>query len=90
MSTVEAASRRFHFWQSCFNCGSCSRLLQQRGLRLRELEAGNHDTLDFPGLLIKHSNWRWPTRNLAGNAIDFGMKVLKRSFHDTMLEITRR
>jgi hypothetical protein len=65
-------------------------LLQRRGLRLRELQAGNYETLDFPGLLIKDSYWRWPTRDLAGNAIDFGMKVLKLSFHDTMLEITRR
>jgi|GEM_PF-5804804 len=33
---------------------------------------------------------RSSARDLAGNAIDFGMKVLKLSFHDTMLEITRR
>jgi hypothetical protein len=33
------------------------------------------------------SYWRWPERDLAGNAIDFGMIVLGLSFHDTMREI---
>ena len=26
--------------------------------------------LHFPGLIVKDSYWRWPQRNLAGNAID--------------------
>jgi hypothetical protein len=62
-------------------------LLQRRGLRLRERDAGNYEAIDYPGLILKDSYWRWPERDLAGNAIDFGMKVLKLSFHDTMREI---
>jgi hypothetical protein len=34
------------------------------------------------------SYWRWPQRNLAGNAIDFHMQVLGMSFHDAMRHIT--
>jgi hypothetical protein len=30
---------------------------------------------------------RWPERNLAGNAIDFFMRVLGLSFHDAMRQI---
>jgi hypothetical protein len=37
-------------------------------------------------LLLKDSYWRWPERNLAGNALDF--QVLGRSFHDAMRQIT--
>lgn len=62
-------------------------LLQRRGLQLRERDAGNFDLDAYPGLIVKDSYWRWPQRNLAGNAIDFGMKVLGLSFHDTMREI---
>jgi len=65
-------------------------LLQRRGLQLRERDAGNYEAADYPGLIVKDSYWRWPERDLAGNAIDFGMKVLKLSFHDAMREITRR
>jgi len=35
-----------------------------------------------------HRYWRWPERNLAGNAIDFFMRVLNLSFHDTMRHIS--
>jgi hypothetical protein len=41
----------------------------------------------YPGLLLKDSYWRWPERNLAGNAIDFFMRVLGPSFHDAMRQI---
>ena len=37
-----------------------------------------------------HRYWRWPERNLAGNAIDFFMRVLNLSFHDAMRHITRQ
>jgi hypothetical protein len=43
----------------------------------------------YKGLLIKGSYWRWPQRNLAGNAIDFFVQVLGLSFHDAMRQITR-
>jgi hypothetical protein len=35
-----------------------------------------------------HCYWRWPERNLAGNAIDFFVKVLRLSFNDAMRQIT--
>ena len=59
-------------------------LLQQRGLSLRERDAGNFELATHPGLLLKDSYWRWPERNLAGNAIDFCVQVLGLSFHDAM------
>ena len=46
-------------------------LLQQRGLQLIVRQADNFTLPAYPGLLIKDSYWRWPERNLAGNAIDF-------------------
>gem|GEM_PF-3977367 len=56
-------------WQSYWDCGACPRLLQRRGLRVRELQAGNYETLDFPGLLIKDSYWRWPTHERTCNPL---------------------
>ena len=64
-------------------------LLQRRGLRLQEREAGNYAVADYPGLIIKDSYWRWPERDLAGNAIDFCVKILGLSFNDAMREISR-
>ena len=63
-------------------------LLQKRGLQLVEQQAGNFTLPNYPGLIVKDSYWRWPERNLAGNAIDFFMRVLGLSFHDTMRQIT--
>ena len=63
-------------------------LLQRRGLQLVELPAGNFELAAYPGLLVKDSYWRWPERNLAGNAIDLFMRVLGLSFHDAMRQIT--
>ncbi len=62
-------------------------LLQKRGLQLIETEAGNFELSAFPGLIVKESYWRWPQRDLAGNAIDFFVQVLKMSFHDAMRQI---
>ena len=53
-------------------------LLQQRRLQLVEREAGNFILTAYPGLILKDSYWRWPERNLAGNAIDFHVQVLGR------------
>jgi len=64
-------------------------LLQQRGLQLVEREAGNLILPAYPGLIVKDSFWRWPERNLAGNAIDFHVQVLGLSFHDAMRQITQ-
>ena len=63
-------------------------LLQKRGLELIELPAGNFELAAYPGLLVKDSYWRWPERNLEGNAIDFFMRVLGLSFHQAMRQIT--
>lgn len=62
-------------------------LLQKRGLQLIEKEAGNFQLSAFPGLIVKESYWRWPERNLDGNAIDFFVHVLGLSFHDAMRQI---
>ena len=63
-------------------------ILEKRGLQLLPREAGNYLLPAFPGLIIKDSYWRWPERNLAGNAIDFHVQVLGMSFHDAMRELT--
>ena len=63
-------------------------LLQKRGLQLRERDAGNFELPSHPGLILKDSYWRWPERDLAGNAIDLLTQVLGLSFHDAMRAIT--
>ena len=63
-------------------------LLQQRGLQLIERPADNFELAAYKGLLLKDSYWRWSERNLAGNAIDFFVKVLGLSFNDAMRQIT--
>ena len=63
-------------------------LLQKRGLQLVVREADNFSLPAYPGLILKDSYWRWPERNLAGNAIDFHVQVLGLSFHDAMRQIT--
>lgn len=63
-------------------------LLQQRALQIIAGEAGNFILPAYPGLIVKDSYWRWPERNLAGNAIDLHVQVLGLSFHDAMRLIT--
>jgi hypothetical protein len=62
-------------------------LLQRRGLQLVPREADNFILPAYPGLILKESYWRWPERNLAGNAIDFHVQVLGLSFHEAMRQI---
>ena len=62
-------------------------LLQHRQLELIARPADNFELAAYPGLLVKVSYWRWPQRNLAGNAIDFFVQVLGLSFHDAMRQI---
>ena len=64
-------------------------LLVRRGLKLLPLNAGNYALEGHPGILLKENYWRWPERELAGNTIDFFIKVLQRTFHQAMLEITQ-
>jgi hypothetical protein len=59
-------------------------LLKKHGLALSEREAGNFAVTAFRGLLVKDCYWRWPERDLAGNAIDFFVKVQGLSFHEAM------
>ena len=63
-------------------------LLEKRGLALRDRGGGNVEVLPYQGLLLKASYWRWPDRNLAGNAMDFHAKARGASFHDAMKELT--
>jgi len=63
-------------------------LLQRRGLQFIDLPVGKFTLAAFPGLLVKDSYWRWPERNLAGNAIDFFMRVLGLTFNEAMRQIT--
>jgi hypothetical protein len=63
-------------------------LLQKHGIQFTVREAGNLTLPAYPGLIVKDSYWRWPERNLAGNAIDFHVQVLGLSFHDAMRHIT--
>ena len=63
-------------------------LLNKRGLALRDRGGGNLEIEQYKGLLLKASYWRWPDRDMAGNAIDFYVKVLGTSFHDAMKELT--
>jgi hypothetical protein len=44
----------------------------------------------YPDLIVKDSYWRCPERDVAGNAIDFFMRVLGLAFHDAMRQITGR
>ena len=53
------------------------------------LLAGFEAPGDNQGILLKASYWRWPDRDLAGNAIDFYVKVLGASFSDAMKELTK-
>lgn len=46
------------------------------------------DAVDLAGLVIKHSYWAWPDRNIAGNAIDYFVKVEGMTFNQAMQIIT--
>jgi hypothetical protein len=43
---------------------------------------------DYRGLVVKDGYWRWPERNLAGNAIDLFMRVFGLTFNGAMRQIT--
>lgn len=62
-------------------------LLEKRGLKFIETGGGNFLVTAYPGLIAKESYWRWPERNLSGNAIDFLVQILGMSFHGAMTEI---
>ncbi|MCX6913776.1 MAG: hypothetical protein NT167_12120 [Verrucomicrobia bacterium] len=64
-------------WPRCSNGGA-------------ERPADNFELAAYKGLLLKDSYWRWPERNLTGNASDFCAQVLGLSFHDATRQITRQ
>jgi hypothetical protein len=65
-------------------------LLRRRGLALRDRGGENMEVEQYKGLVLKASYWRWPERELAGNAIDFYVKVLGTSFNEAMKELLAR
>jgi len=77
-------------------CAPLAPLLAARGgLRLMPLANDNYQvvpadgaTADLAGLVIKHSYWVWPDRNIAGNAIDYFVKVEGMTFNQAMQIIT--
>ena len=73
--------------QSSHATEECAKV--HHGLPLRERDAHNFELTSHPSLLLKDSYWRWPERNLAGNAIDFCVQVLGLTFHDAMRALLR-
>jgi len=59
-------------------------MLIERSYRLYPLKNDNYRVLPDPddpaGLIVKQSFWLWPERNMAGNSIDFFVKVEGLSF----------
>ena len=76
-------------------CAPLAPLLAARGLRLLPLANGNYEVVpengtatDLAGLVIKQSFWIWPDKNIAGNAIDYFVKVEGLTFNQAMQVIT--
>ena len=72
-------------------CAPLAPLLAARGLRLMPLANDNYQVVpgdgaatDIAGLVIKHSFWIWPDRNISGNAIDYFVKVEGMTFNQAM------
>jgi hypothetical protein len=63
-------------------------ILNRRGLRLRPLKNGNTLVEDYPDLVVKQHYWTWPDKNMAGNTIDFFVKIEGKSFNQAMEIIT--
>jgi len=59
-------------------------LLCAQGRQLKALPAENFQVADCGDLIVKHSYWRWPSRGLEGNAIDFFMAVEGKTFNQAM------
>jgi hypothetical protein len=59
-------------------------ILRARGLRLQPLLDGNFRIIEHNDLIVKHCYWRWPSRGIDGNAIDYFMLVEGKSFNQAM------
>lgn len=55
--------------------------------QLRPREDGNFELPDFAGLIVKRNYWCWFDTRKGGNAIDFFVQVLGRTFHQAMTVI---
>jgi len=63
-------------------------VLRARGLQLHPLPDGNFRLAEHGDLVVKLCYWRWPSRGLDGNAIDFFMLVEGKSFNQAMETLT--
>lgn len=59
-------------------------VLRGKGLHLKPLLDDNFLVVPYYDLFVKKSFWRWPSRNLSGNSIDFFIRVQGLSFNETM------
>ena len=59
-------------------------LLVHRGLQLTALPEENFRVAHYDDLVVKRSYWRWPSKGIEGNAIDFFMLVEGKSFSQAM------
>ena len=64
-------------------------VLRGKGLQLRPLLDDNFLVVTYYDLFVKKSFWRWPSRNLCGNSIDFFIRVQGLSFNETMKLLSR-
>jgi len=71
-------------------------ILTGRGYRLQPLKNGNFSVAPdtehpatLAGLVVKRNFWTWPDYEMAGNTIDFLVKIEKLSFQQAMEIITR-
>ena len=65
-------------------------LLAREGVRLRPRHDGNYELPDFAGLVVKQCYWHFLDTNQGGNAIDFFVQVLGRTFNQAMCAITEQ
>ncbi len=59
-------------------------LLIARGLTLQPLPDQNYRLSDYDDLLVKKGYWRWPSKGIEGNAIDYFVLVEGKSFRQAM------
>jgi len=63
-------------------------LLLARGVQLKPMPDENFLVIAQDDLIVKRHFWRWPSRNIHGNAIDYFVKVEGLTFNQSMSIIT--